>query len=238
MPSEHFFPDCSSMLKALQSALCAQLQQDLQQHARISLFLSGGSTPAPLYQALAASHLSWGRVNIALVDERFVPVSDAASNEKLVRETLLHGHGGAAEFTGMSVAAFNERQELSAMVQACNTRYAQLPLPYSAALLGMGADGHTASLFPHADGLEDGLVKQQYCVAIHAKPSTVTGAMTQRISMTLWALLQCRKLYLLFTGDQKKAVYEQAKITTDHHALPIAAFLQQQNVAVEVYWCP
>ena len=238
MPHEHFFSDRSSMMEALQSAISTQLEQDLQQHTQISLFVSGGSTPAPLYRALAESRLPWQRVNIALVDERFVPVNDPASNEKLLRESLLREQAAAAEFTGMSVALFNEQHKLATMVQACNTKYAQLPHPYSAAVLGMGADGHTASLFPYASGLEEGFVKHQHCVAIHASPSAVTGAITQRITMTRWALLQCRSLYLLFTGTEKKAVYEKAKTTTDHYALPIAAFLQQQDVPVEVYWSP
>ncbi len=238
MPHEHFFSDRTSMMEALQSAISTQLQQDLQQHAQVSLFVSGGTTPAPLYRALAATQLPWQRVHVALVDERFVPVDDPASNEKLLRESLLHEQAAAADFTGMSVASFSQQHDLSTMVHACNTNYAQLPHPYSAAVLGMGADGHTASLFPYANGLEEGLVKHQHCVAINALPSAVTGTITQRISMTRWALLQCGSLYLLFTGNEKKEVYERAKTATDHHALPIAAFLQQQDVPVEVYWCP
>jgi 6-phosphogluconolactonase len=238
MPHEHFFSDRSSLTVALQSALCQQLRQDLKIHPQVSFFVSGGSTPGPLYRALAESRMPWERIHIALVDERFVPVNDAASNEKLLRENLLREHAAAAAFTGMSVASFTGHPKLSAMVQACNTNYAHLPHPYSAAVLGLGADGHTASLFPYADGLEAAFIKHQHCVGIDASPSAVTGTITQRISMTLWALLQCRSLYLLFTGNEKKEVYERAKTATDHYALPIAAILQQQDVPVEVYWCP
>jgi len=238
MLHEHFFVDHSVMIDALQTALCEQLQQDLLQHLQISFFVSGGSSPIPLYQALSVAQLPWDRTNIALVDERFVPVNDPASNEKLVHENLLRNQAAAAGFTGMSVASFSEQPKLSAVVQACNAHYAQLPQPYSAAILGMGPDGHTASLFPHANGLEDALVKHQYCMGIEASPSAATGAVTQRISMTRWALLQCRVLYLLFTGNEKKEIYEQAKTASDSRTLPIAVFLQQQEVPVEVYWCP
>jgi 6-phosphogluconolactonase len=238
MLHEHFFTDRSSMMRAVQTALCAHLQQDLLQHPQISLFVSGGSTPVPLYQALAEEQLPWQRVNVALVDERFVPVTDAASNEKLVRENLLRKHAAAAGFTGMSVASFSAQPELSTVVQTCNANYAQVPHPYSAAILGMGPDGHTASLFPHANGLEEALVKHQHCMGIQASPSATTSGITQRISMTRWALLQCKSLYLLFTGTEKKAIYEQAKTAPDHYGLPIAVFLQQQEVPVEVYWCP
>ena len=238
MLHEHFFSDRSSMMEAVQSALTLALQQDLQHNEQVSLFVSGGSTPGPLYSALAQTALPWQRIKIALVDERFVSVTDAASNEKLLRETLLPGHAAAADFTGMSVASFDQQTKLPALVQACNENYAQLPHPFSAALLGMGADGHTASLFPHAHGLEKAFTMQNHCAAIDAQPSPVTGAVTQRISMTPWALLQCRCLYLSFTGTEKKVIYEQAKTTSDHYTLPIALFLQQQEVPVEVFWCP
>ncbi|MES2624383.1 MAG: 6-phosphogluconolactonase [Pseudomonadota bacterium] len=238
MLQEHFFSERSPMMEALRAALTLQLQQDLFVHERVSLFLSGGTTPAPLYQTLADAPLPWSRVAIAMVDERFVPVSDKASNEKLLRETMLRGHAAVAAFTGMSVASEEEKHEMPAIVQACNQNYARLPHPYSAAVLGMGADGHTASLFPHADGLSEAVKAEQHCVAIHAKPSSVTGTITERISMTPWALLQCRCLYLLFTGNEKKAVYEHAKTTSDPYSQPIAFFLQQQLVPVEVYWCP
>ena len=104
MLHEHFFSDRSSMIEALQSALLLALQQDLQHNKHVSLFLSGGSSPLPLYKALAQVSLPWQRIKIALVDERFVPVTHESSNEKLLRDTLLRDHASAADFTGMSVA--------------------------------------------------------------------------------------------------------------------------------------
>jgi 6-phosphogluconolactonase len=238
MLHEHTFSESSAMMEALRSALCLQLQQNLQHNEQVSLFLSGGSTPVPLYQALAETSLPWQRVKLALVDERFVPVTDESSNEKLLRENLLRKQAAVASFTGMSVASFNGQSDLSAMVRACNENYARLPHPYSAAVLGMGTDGHTASLFPHADGLEQAFIAQCHCAAIHARRSLITGTVTERISMTPWALLQCQRLFLVFTGNEKKTVYERAKITPDQHSLPIAFFLQQQKIPVEVFWCP
>jgi 6-phosphogluconolactonase len=238
MLQEHTFSESSAMMEALRSALCSQLQHDLQHNEQVSLFLSGGSTPIPLYQKLAATSLPWQRVKVALVDERFVLVTDESSNEKLLRETLLREQAALVGFTGMSVAAFNEQRDLSTTVQLCNENYAQLPHPYSAAVLGMGADGHTASLFPHAEGVEQAFTIQRHCVGIRAQRSLITGTATERISMTPWALLQCQRLYLLFTGNEKKTIYERAKITSDQRSLPIAFFLQQKKIPVEVFWCP
>lgn len=238
MLQENFFSDRPSMLNVLQATLIEQLQQDLRDHEHVSLFLSGGTTPIPLYRQLAATALPWQRVEIALVDERFVPVTDPASNEKLLRENMLRDCAAVAGFTGMSVASIDEQHTLALVLKACNDEYAQLPHPYSAAILGMGADGHTASLFPDAEGLDDALDDRQFCAAIHARSSPATGSVTERITMTPWALMQCRRFYLLFTGDEKKVVYEKAKTTADPHSLPVAFFLQQQHVPIEVFWCP
>lgn len=238
MLQEHFFSDLPSVIQAMQSALVLRLQEDLQDHEHVSLFLSGGTSPVPLYQALAHTSLPWHRVEIALVDERFVPVTDKSSNEKLLRENMLREHAAAAGFTGMSVASIDEQNTLTTVLPACNARYARLPHPYSAAVLGMGSDGHTASLFPGAAGLEHALAETTHCAAIQARPSSATGTVTERITMTPWALLQCRCLYLLITGDEKKSLYEQAKTTADPQSLPIAIFLQQQHVPVAVFWCP
>src|SRR5688500_1661679 len=105
MLHENIFSEPSPMMEALRLALCLRLQEDLQHHAEVSLFLSGGSTPTPLYRALAQVTLAWHRVNIAMVDERFVPATDESSNEKLLRETLLREQAAVADFTGMSVAS-------------------------------------------------------------------------------------------------------------------------------------
>ena len=238
MPAEFFFKDRSSLLAQLQQDLCAQLESTLAHSARASLFLSGGSTPVPLYKNLASLPLPWQRLHVALVDERWVPLDSAASNERMLRETLLVDAAATVQFTGMKNALSLTGNEDAEAVDRCNALYAGLPHPYSAALLGMGPDGHAASLFPHAKGLAHALRVQEHCAAIHAIESAVTGQYTQRMTMTPWSLLQCERLFLLFTGDDKRAVYENAKTIADPVALPTAVFLQQTTAPVDVYWCP
>lgn len=240
MPAEYFYTDREALLANLQTELCAHLQHALAQAPRTTLLLSGGSTPAPLYQSLANAALPWERIDVALVDERWVPVTHEASNERLIRETLLRDRAAACQFTGMKVAAVKELsgQDEVAAVAACNRAYKTLPRPWSAALLGMGTDGHTASLFPESVRLPEVLASKALCAALHAPEGRVAGELTARMTLTPHALLQCDHLFLLITGRDKRLVYEKARVTKDHASMPISIFLQQAAVPLTVFWSP
>ena len=231
--SEHKFTAREQMLDALYDSMVADLEQALSAQARVTLLLSGGSTPAPLYRRLANAPLDWARVDIALVDERWVDNDDPASNERLLRETLLQGQAAAARFTAMKTT----QPSAADAVDDCNRHYAALS-PCCLCLLGMGPDGHTASLFPAARGLEQALAAQQHCAAIVARQSAVTGDNLERMTLTPWSILQARKLVLLISGEDKWQIYRQARQTGASAELPVSLFLDQQQVPVEVYWAP
>jgi 6-phosphogluconolactonase len=238
MPEEFFYTDRAAMLSNLQTALTAQLRSSLDKASEVTLLLSGGESPVPLYTALASEALPWERINVALVDERWVSPSHDASNERMVRRTLLRENAAACRFTGMKTAHELEGAEEQAAVAECNRAYRQLPKPWIA-LIGMGPDGHTASLFPGAAGLQEIFETKSLCAAVHAPPdSPARNDTTSRMTMTPHALLQCERLFLLFTGRDRRMLYEKARVTENQAALPISIFLQQQAVPLTVFWSP
>jgi len=232
--SEHRFDDRGKMLDALYRAVVAELEQALSRQPSATLLVSGGSTPAPLYRGLADVDLDWGSVDIALVDERWVATDDDASNERLLRETLLRGRAAGARFTGMK----NPAPTPADGIDTCNREYARLPLPYSLCLLGMGADGHTASLFPDAEGLGAALESSRHCAAVRARRSEVTGDNLERMTLTPWCILQSQKLILLISGEDKWRVYRETRQNGASARRPVSLFIDQQRVPVEVYWAP
>lgn len=232
--NEHQFDNREIMLAALYRVFIDDMELALSQHSSATLLLSGGSTPVPLYRSLCAAKLDWSRVHVALVDERWVETDNPASNERMLRENLLVGQAADADFTAMKNPAASPFDG----VEECNAAYLRLPSPYSLCLLGMGPDGHTASLFPGAEGLAEALSAKHHCAAIRANRSEVTGDKIERMTMTPWSLLQSRKLILLITGKDKWDIYRKARENGASPDLPVSLFLEQDEVPVEVYWSP
>lgn len=232
MLSEHCFESAAALLDALYANCLPLLQQALLQSEKATLLLSGGRTPLPFYKQLAAAALEWQRVQLALVDERWLPVDHADSNEGAVRRCFAGNTLALRQLTGMYSGGISP----AGAVADCNARYAALTWPASIAVLGMGADGHTASLFPAARGLDSALTTRDYCAAIDAIPSAVTGSCTERMTLTLHALHQCRHVLLIITGDEKWKVYQRAKQHAEK-SLPLSLVLQQAQ-SVQVFWSP
>lgn len=229
---EHFYRDQDKLFTALHNHCLSALQTAVNASGVTAFLVSGGSTPAPLYRRLAQTGLP-DRVTVALVDERWVASGHPGNNEAMIR--------GALQITGETLVGMKtEHTHARDAVTAVEARYQALPKPAALTLLGMGLDGHTASLFPAAEGLAEALDtgRSEYCCAIKAKASEVTGDLTERLSLTLTGILSARELVLLITGEEKLAVYQQARRSVDINATPVSAVLQQENVPVHVYWAP
>ncbi|MBB3167999.1 6-phosphogluconolactonase [Simiduia aestuariiviva] len=226
MINEYFFESRDALLAQLQADMLAQVSAVIEQQNAASVLLSGGSTPGPVYEALG--HTLDRRVQVALVDDRWVGLDHKGSNEALLRRCF-PDH----TVVGMKV---DEAKPQDA-VEEVNNRYRALAQPFALTLLGMGPDGHTASLFPFAEGLDGAMASDApLCAAITATESEVTGPLVDRMTLTLPAILNTRRLMLLITGEDKLAVYQAAKTANDHKAMPVAAVLQQFDVDVDVYW--
>ncbi len=211
------------------------LRAAIAERGQASLAVSGGKSPIPVFEALREHDLDWSRVSIVLVDERVVPRDHEASNTALVVRHLLQGRAAAARFVLFfrELAPVFNAEVLDALVSDATERIADLPWPLDVAVLGMGEDAHTASLFPGAPGYARAIATDERLawVVPEQAPSPAPHA---RISFTLHALLQARELLLSISGEIKLAVYHRAAQKADP-ALPISLVLNQTQTPVHVW---
>lgn len=222
--------DKAAWVDAILGDALTAIRFDLERKRRARILLSGGTTPADVYAALARVTLDWAAVELALVDERWLPPDDANSNGRLVRETLLVGPAAAAHFTPVLVAG---RSCEHAVREANRTA-----TPASVALLGMGADGHTASLFPGMAGLREALAAAQDYVCVDAGASAGAAPWPQRISLTPAGLGRARLRLLLVRGEQKRQLLLRALAGRDALEFPVRAALYLPGEPTRVHWCP
>ncbi|MEY2855235.1 MAG: hypothetical protein RL030_2367 [Pseudomonadota bacterium] len=229
-PELHRHPDFAALARSLARWTRESLVADISARGEASLVVPGGRTPAPWFDRLSQADLDWGRVHVALTDERWVDARDPASNERLVRERLLRDKAASAVLTGLWNGAATAAAGTHAAWQTLQT----LPRPFDLVVLGMGEDGHFASLFPGDEGSLRGLDATQPpgCVAVQAPAEP-----RERISLNLAALLQARRLALLVTGERKLALIHAQQRGTGE-ALPVRALLQQKVSPLSIWWSP
>ncbi|MGI9334198.1 MAG: 6-phosphogluconolactonase [Gammaproteobacteria bacterium] len=227
---EHRFDDPSALVEALVLSATETLGQAISERGVASLVVSGGSTPKPFFEALRRAPLDWPRVSVTLADERWVAPDLPESNEALVRSTLLQGDAAQARFLGHKNGAASAVEG----APECARRLGAWPRPFDLVVLGMGDDGHTASLFPDAPELPLALsATAPLCLA-----TTPASAAQARISLSLAALLQTRRIVVHIVGDRKWRVLQAARETGRVEDMPVRAVLGQGVVPVQVYWAP
>ena len=206
------------------------LKETIATQGRASLVVSGGSTPLPFFKKLSQSALQWSAIDVTLADERWVPENHEDSNARFVNEHFLTGAASAARFFSL----YREVKPENAIDDVQRTLDDMIQ-PFSVVILGMGGDGHTASLFPNTDGLEAALDLDTRSSLAVLRPAAVPQI---RITLTRAALLRSRYRYLHITGDQKRVVLEQALEADVENPLPIASFFEKHLPPLSVYWSP
>ncbi len=228
----HESADAQTLAAKLAESVEQNLVETIQAHGRASLVVSGGSTPLPFFQQLSKAKLDWSSVDVTLADERWVPEDHDDSNERFVKTNFLVGDASAARF--FSLYRDSDPQTAIADIERA---LQNMILPFSVVILGMGGDGHTASLFPNTEGLEEALDMDTHAMLAVLKPATVDQT---RISFTRAALLRSRYRYLHITGEQKRKVLEKAlnvdEESGDDKPLPIASFFEKHLPPISVYW--
>lgn len=205
------FDSKAQLEKALATQIASDLSSAIQQKGSATLLLSGGNTPSGVYRLLSTFDIDWSKVFIGLVDERFVAADSPFSNYKLLNETIAANSAKNVAIHPMVVDADNYEENL----KKSEAVYRIFTEP-DVCLLGMGPDGHTASIFPNDFASEQANFDERSLLSNTNAPSEPT----QRITFNGPVLRRTKSLYLMFTGAQKKDIFNNSNDLN----LPIGQF--------------
>ncbi len=214
------YPDREMMYLALADTIAQQLSQAVHADGRATLSVPGGTTPGPVFDTLSGVDLGWAHVAVVLNDERWVPETSPRSNTALLRARLLKGAAAQARYLPLYADAPEPESALQVLSDAIAPH-----LPITVLLLGMGADMHTASLFPGADLLAQALAPDAPILL----PMRAPGAAEPRITLTAPVLRDARHIHILIIGAEKRAALLKAQSLPPIEA-PVRAILDHATV--------
>jgi len=223
----HELADAKTLAATLARDVAERLRVAIAAKGQACVVLSGGRSPVPFLERLAAEALDWSKVTVSLADERWVPVEHADSNAGLLARHLLKGTAAKARFMGL----YQQAENLERAAANADQALADLPA-IDVLVLGMGDDGHTASLFPNSPNLDDGLAPNS---SRRCLPMLAPSVPHQRLSMTRALLASAAFTVLSVQGQGKLATLRAALAGQDLTEMPIRAFLHDP---LDIYWCP
>jgi 6-phosphogluconolactonase len=224
--------DGDALAQALAASLGKTIRHAVEGRGHAVLALAGGRTPFPIYRLLAELPLPWSKVTLLCTDERWVPADHPARNERELATAFTSARG--PRILPLVPSAPGD----DADTHTAESSLAQVADAFDAVLLGMGGDGHTASLFPGAPELGVALEPQAAPVITLLPDPLPPEAPFPRVSLTLPRLLNTRRLLLILQGEGKRAVLRRAQAAADPGDLPVAAFLHHPQAKVEIHWSP
>lgn len=221
------FDDREQLAQECAGKIAEGLAKGCAERGQASLAVAGGTTPGPTFKRLAAIDLPWSRITVTATDERLIPPDAALSNYRLIRDDLLHGPAATARH----IQLWSGEDSYQDAARRADEAVSGL-LPFDISLIGMGEDGHIASLIPSSPALEVGLALSGAPAAIFV-PQGDPAPVLPRLSLTLQALTDTQLVILLVTGSAKRKVLEAA---AENPALPIHHLLKQDRAPVQIFW--
>jgi 6-phosphogluconolactonase len=215
------FPGIEALSQGFADFAATALQNTLRRKPQATLVVPGGGTPRHYLPELAKCSLPWERITVTLSDERWVDVNDEQSNEKLVKQYLLSHLPANTPFVGLKT----DHDSPFDAIETVHQRLNQLPLPVSLTVLGLGEDGHIASLFP---GMNLDVTSAQHCVAI-APPI----APSLRVSLSLEMLANSEQIVLVVTGESKRRLLDRLTTNPDTK-IPFIWLSQRANSKITI----
>lgn len=208
------------LMQSLAKTVADELRAAIEQNGSASLAVPGGTTPEPFFLNLRKQDLDWDKVFILLTDERFVPENSPRSNSALIRRSLLQDHAARATHVPLYMEGDAPEEVLQDLCAGLDKA-----LPLDVCVLGMGADMHTASLFPDADLLAEALSD----AAPALLPMRAPGAPEPRLTLTAPVLKAADTIHLLIAGEEKKAALKQAMDGQDEFEAPVRVILNRSE---------
>ena len=195
------------------------------------LAFPGGTTPRPILAKLAEATLRWRRVTIVPTDERLVPMDSDLSNVREIARTFLPLGARVVPITG-------DIPDYRAAGNSADARLQDLPWPPDLVWLGIGADGHTASIFSGPD-LEDALNAPRARRAVGVMPDPMPeDAPVARVTLTRAGILSARTILITICGQEKRDLLERAIEDGQSSKLPIGRVLAEAEQPIDIHWCP
>ena len=219
------FSERDSQTEALANYVSQKLSAAVESKGTATLAVSGGRTPKALFNTLSDTDLPWSSIVITLIDDRWVPEDHKDSNEGMVKRELLINKAKEATFIGL----YSDTDSAASSAKEANEKLKVASFPIDVAILGMGNDGHTASLFPCSAELQNGLTSEDLCVS-----SIPTTAPHQRVTMTLNTIMNAKERILHLCGDDKldtlNLVLENLE---DINTMPVRALFKN---SLHIFW--
>ena len=202
-------------MKNISKTIFDKLEKDLCENGQSTFIVSGGSSPVQIFKDLSAMHAKWSDINISLVDDRVVDTNHDDSNEKLVNNVLIKDEAKDANF----ISLCNQSKDLL-----------NLKRPFGIMLLGMGEDGHFASLFPKLiETNPEYFDLESDSEIFFTEP--MGNPCHRRVSMNLSMILESKDIFLLVSSEKKSEVLNQAK---SDKSLPLYYLLNQSKVDLKI----